>query len=105
MVHSLAGGITESIKFKCLILTISEKTLAREFIVSRATKVCLLITLVLYLNMRKMDKCPTSQSRGIKTKKSSKLFELTLASVNCRYIFLFYSLKLTETGQFARAKS
>ena len=48
----------------------------------------------------------TSQSGGTKTViKSSKLFELTLASLNCRYIFLSCALKLTEIGQFAWAKA
>ena len=48
----------------------------------------------------------TSQSGGIKIKiKSSKLFEQTLASLKCRFIFLLYALKSTEIGRFARAKA
>ena len=48
----------------------------------------------------------TSQTGRIKTKiESSKLFELTQASLNYRYIFLSYLLKSTERGQFAHAKA
>ena len=53
-VRYLAGGITETIKLKRLILKISEKKLlAGEFIKSRDTRVCFMITLALYLNMRR----------------------------------------------------
>ena len=36
--HSLAGVILETIKFKCLVFKITEKVLAGEFMVSRAAK-------------------------------------------------------------------
>ena len=48
----------------------------------------------------------TSQSEGIRTEmKSSKLFELTLESLNGRCIFLLYALKSSEIGQFAHVKA
>ena len=47
----------------------------------------------------------TSQTGGIKTEiKSLKLFELTQARLNSRYIFLLYALKSSEIGQFAYIK-
>ena len=47
----------------------------------------------------------TSQSGGIKTeRKSSKLFELTQASLKSRLVFLLYALKSSEIGQSAHVE-
>ena len=49
----------------------------------------------------------TPQSGGIKTEiKFSKLFELTLASLNSRYtVYILYTFKSSEIRQFARVKA